>query len=111
MYDGQNNRKTYGNVAAMQIGYLIDKGAITWDAKATAANGTDKGALKVDFKKMIAAAQSMMKDVGGIKARGDKKAAEAMAKKYVDSDKVVPKQIISERFQRQPKGSLVYSIR
>ncbi len=110
MYDGTGGRKTYGNVAAMQIGYLIDKGAIIWDASATAANGSDKGALAIVWAKLVPAVNQMMKDVGGIKARGDKKAAEAMAKKYVDG-KVVPHAIIAERFRRQPKGSLVYSLR
>ncbi len=109
MYDGTGSRKTYGNVAAMQIGYLIDKGALVWDKTATAANGSDKGALKIVWKKLVPAAKQMMKDVAGIKARGDKKAAEAMAKKYVDGT-TVPHAIIQERFRRQPKGSLVYSI-
>ena len=51
----------------------------------------------------------MMKTIAGIKARGDKKAADALAKKFVDSDKVVPHKIIQERFRRQPKGSYVYA--
>ncbi len=72
--------------------------------------GSDKGALKIVWAKLVPAANQMMKEVAGIKARGDKKAAEAMAKKYVDG-KVVPHAVIRERFQRQPKGSLVYSVR
>ena len=52
----------------------------------------------------------MMKVVAGIKARGDKKAAEALAKKYVDGTRV-PHKIISERFLRFPKASFVYSVR
>ena len=110
MYDGSGGRKTYSNVAAIQIGYLIDKGAIVWSKTATAANGSDKGALTIVWAKLVPAVNQMMKDVGGIKARGDKAAAEALAKKYVDG-KVVPHAIIQERFRRQPRGSLVYSIR
>ncbi len=110
MYDGSGGRKTYSNVAAMQIGYLLDKGALVWDAASTAANGTDKGALKIVWPKLVPVVTQMMKDVGGMKARGDKKAAEAMSKKYVDG-KVVPHAIIQERFRRQPRGSLVYSIK
>jgi hypothetical protein len=110
MYTATGERKTYSNVAAMQIGYLIDKGALIWDPTSTAANGSDKGALKIVWAKLVPAANQMMKDVAGIKARGDKKAAEAMAKKYVDGT-VVPHAIIQERFRRQPRGSLVYSVK
>lgn len=110
MYTGSGERKTYGNVAAIQIGFLIDKGAMKWDPKATAANGTDKGALVLVPGKLIPAVAEMMKTVAGIKARGDKKAAEALIKRYVDG-KVVPHKIIQERFQRFPKASFVYSVK
>ena len=110
MYTGSGERKAYSNLAAIQIGFLLDKGALIWDAKATAANGTDKGALVLHHAKLIPAINDMMKVVGGIKARGDKKAADALAKKYVDGTRV-PHKIISERFQRFPKGSMVYAVR
>jgi hypothetical protein len=37
MYTGDKSRKAYGNLAAIHIGYLLDKGALTWDANAMAA--------------------------------------------------------------------------
>jgi hypothetical protein len=110
MYTGSGERKTYGNVAAINIGFLIDKGALKWDPKAKAANGTDKGALVLNPKKLVPAVAEMMKTVAGIKARGDRKAAEALAKRYVDG-KVVPHKIIQERFLRFPKASFVYSVK
>jgi hypothetical protein len=110
MYTGTGERKTYSNVAAIQIGFLLDKGALTWDPKATAGNGTDKGALIIHSDKLVPAVNEMMKVVAGIKSRGDKKAADALAKKYVDGPRV-PHAIISERFQRFPKASFVYSVR
>jgi hypothetical protein len=110
MYTGSGERKTYGNVAAIQIGFLLDKGALTWDPKATAANGTDKGALVLHPAKLVPAVNEMMKVVAGIKARGDRKAAEALAKKYVDG-KIVPHAVIQERFQRFPKASFVYAVK
>ncbi|CAN5866781.1 hypothetical protein BH11MYX2_BH11MYX2_27330 [soil metagenome] len=109
MYDGTGNRKTYGNVAAIQIGMLIERGALVWDAKAPASNGTDTGAMHINAAKLVPAVNDMMKTIAGIKARGDKKAADALAKKFVDSDKIVPHKIIQERFRRQPKGSYVYA--
>jgi hypothetical protein len=111
MYTGEHQRKTYGNVAAIQIGYLIDKGALTWDANAKAANGTDTGAFTVHTDKLVAAAQDMMKDFGGIKSRGDRKAAEGLLARYVDSEAVLPHKLITDRMLREPKPSYVFSVR
>jgi hypothetical protein len=110
MYSGDGTRKPYGNLAAIQIGILIDKGALTWDASARAANGTDKGAFTIHADKLAAASDDMMKLVAGIKARGDTKAAQELIARYVDGKSVVPHDVIAERFLRLPKASFVYSI-
>ena len=111
MYTASGERKTYSNVAAIQIGYLIERGALVWDENATAANGKDKGAFRIDLAKMQGGTiESMMVDVARMKSKGDRKGAEALAKKYVDGT-VVPHAIIQERFQRFPKASFVYSIK
>jgi len=110
MYTGTKTRKTYGNVAAIQIGYLLDHGALTWDPHATAANGRDQGALTIHPDKLVAACDEMMKTVAGIKARGDVKAATELFAKYVDASTVVPHAVIAERFLRFPKASFVYSV-
>ena len=82
---------------------------LTWDPKRPAANGKDVGAFSLDGKKLVAACDEMMKLVGGIKARGDKAAAEALVAKYSDGT-VVPHPVIQERFLRFPKASFVYSL-
>ncbi len=105
-----HQRNTYSQLAAIQVGFLMDQGALTWDADALAANGTDRGAFHLHTDKLVAAAGEMMKVVGGIKARADRTAAEALASKYVDSDRV-PQKIIVERFARTPKASLVYAVK
>ena len=110
MYTGTKTRKTYGNVAAIQIGFLIDHGALSWDSHATAANGRDQGALTIHPDKLVAACDEMMKTVAGIKARGDVKAATELFAKYVDASTVVPHAIVAERFLRFPKASFVYSV-
>jgi hypothetical protein len=110
MYTGTGARKAYGNLAAIQIGLLVDKGALTWDPKATAANGKDKGAFHLHPDKLVAVADDMMKLVGGIKARGDVKAVNELIKKYVDAETVVPHKVISERLLRFPKASFVYAV-
>jgi hypothetical protein len=104
-----HQRKTYPQLAAIQVGYLLDMGALTWDPDAAAANGTDKGAFKIHLDKMVAVSDELMKTVAGIKARGDVRAAEALAKKYVDG-KVVPFDAINERYRRLPRNSFVYSL-
>src|SRR5688500_5276483 len=109
MYTGSGNRKAYGNLAAIQVGFLMDKGVLTWDEKATAANGKDQGAFTIHLDKIIPAVDEMMTLVGGIKARGDKKAAEELAAKYVDGT-VVPHAVVAERFLRFPKANFVYAV-
>jgi hypothetical protein len=110
MYSGDKTRKTYGNVAAIQIGFLLDHGALSWDPHAGAANGHDQGALTIHADKLIPACDEMMKTVAGIKARGDVKGATELFAKYVDASTVVPHAIIAERFLRFPKASFVYSV-
>ena len=110
MYTGSGDRKAYGNLAAIQIGYLIEKGALVWNAQSKAANGKDTGAFTIVKEKLIPAVDEMMKHVGGIKSRGDKPGAEELIKKYVDSKDVVPHDIIKERMLRHPKPSFVYSV-
>ncbi|MBA3392382.1 MAG: hypothetical protein H0T89_07045 [Deltaproteobacteria bacterium] len=110
MYTGSKERKTYPNLAAIQIGFLLEKGALTWDPKAMAANGKDTGAFTIHRDKLIPAVQEMMSTAAGIKARGDRKAAEELIKKYVDASTVVPHELIRERFGRHPKPSFVYAV-
>ena len=111
MYTGAGERKAYSNLAAIQIGFLIDKGALSWSATAKAANGKDTGAFTIHQDKLVRAIEEMMSVVGGIKSRGDRAGAEALIKKYVDSSEVVPHDTIKERFLRHPKPSFVYSVK
>ncbi len=110
MYDGNHKAKPYGNLAAIQIGFLVDHGALTWDPAAKAANGTDTGAFVLHRDKLVGAVDELMKLTAGIKARGDVAAAKDLIAKYVDSDKVVPHKAIADRFQRFAKASFVYQV-
>jgi hypothetical protein len=107
MYTASGQRKAYSQLAAIQIGYFLEKGALRWDENALAANGTDKGAVIVDLDKLVPVIADLTKVVAGIKARGDKKGAEALLARYVDG-KVVGLQTITERWLRAPKASFVY---
>ncbi|MEO6573680.1 MAG: hypothetical protein ABIP89_07575, partial [Polyangiaceae bacterium] len=109
MYTEAGERKAYSQLAAIQMGFLMDEGALTFDPNAVAANGTDKGAFSVNFDKIVPAVDKLMKRVGTIKAKTDKADAEALAKKYVDGD-LVPQKVITERVLRFPKPSFVYAM-
>ena len=109
MYTASHARQTYPQLAAIQLGFLMDAGAITWDANTLAANGQDKGAYTVHLEKMVAASDAMMKLVAGVKGRGDKKKMDELLSKYVDGT-VVPHAAIEERWSRQPRISLVYAL-
>jgi hypothetical protein len=54
----------------------------------------------------------MTKHVAGIKARGDKKAAEKLIAEWVDvaGEKKALHEVITERVLRQPKQSFLYAI-
>ncbi|WP_394829743.1 hypothetical protein [Pendulispora albinea] len=109
MYAPTGERKPYGQLAAIQLGFLMDEGAISFDPAALAANGEDKGAFTLHPDKFGAAADKLMKVVGQAMATGDKNAVLALTKKYVDG-KLVPMDAITERVTRQPKASLVYAV-
>jgi hypothetical protein len=109
MWTDEGTRKPYSQLAAIQLGVLMEAGAVVWDATAIAANGSDVGAFKLQFDKFPSASQQLMRQVAQLKARNDKKGLEALAKKHVDGGQV-PQGIIAERVLRFPKNSFVYSV-
>jgi hypothetical protein len=111
MYDEPGHRRRpYPQLAAIQLGFLMDQGALAWDPAALAANGQDKGAFTIHMDRMVAAADAMMTTVAGIKARGDRKGLDTLVAKYVDGD-AVPQAAIRERLSRKPHASLVYAVK
>ena len=109
MFDGSGRPKHYSQLAAIQIGFLMDEGALTFDPKAMAANGRDRGAFTIHFDKLVPAADKLMRQVGAIKAKGDRAALEALVERYVKG-KRVPQALITERLLRNPKASFVFSL-
>ncbi len=109
MYEPDHKPKTYSHVAAIQVGFLIDEGAITFDPKAHAANGSDEGSFTLHFDKLPAAIEKLMNQVAEVKATNRRDASEAWVKRYVDGD-VIPQGVIRDRLLRFPKSSFVYSL-
>lgn len=102
--------KPYSQLAAIQIGFLMEAGAISYNPDIMAANGTDKGAFVLHLDKWADAVNMLMETAGKIKAQGNKDLALELIAKYVDGS-VVPMQIIKERLLRYPKASFVYSLK
>src|SRR5206468_676541 len=104
MVTSTGERQPYSQLAAIQVGFLMDEGAITFDPNAPAANGSDKGAFTIHLDLVPTAVDKLMKAVGMIKASNDRAGAEALAAKYVDGP-TVPQKVITERELRLPKAS------
>lgn len=109
MWTENHQRKPYSQLAAIQLGFLMDEGAVKWDEKAKTANGKDTGAFRIDFDAMPVACEKLMQTVARIKARNDKAGAEALAKKYVDGNQALQAAIV-ERMLRFPKNNFVYAV-
>lgn len=109
MYTPSGQRKAYSQLAAVQVGFLMDRGVLRWDPEATAANGEDTGAFDLDYEAFPQAVNELMTRVMGIKATADRAAAEELANRYVDGD-VVPQEVVVERHRRHPRASFVYSL-
>jgi hypothetical protein len=110
MYTAGGQRKAYSQLAAIQIGFLMEQGALVWDPAAKAANGKDVGAFSINLPKMREAAIALMKLSGTIKAKGDKEGALKLAKAHVEEGTKVPMDVIKERMLRFPQPSFVYSV-
>lgn len=113
MYDENKHPKNYSQLAAIQLGYLMDKGVVAWNATEIAANGKDTGCFSVALEKMAPAVKDLMTEVAHIKGAGDKTAADKLIASYVDvtGEKKKVHDVITERQLRAPKASFVYDLR
>jgi len=113
MYDAEGKVKPYSALAAIELGTLLDAGAMAWNAAQPAANGEDLGCLSIDWQKLPGAVEAMQRHALGIKARGDLAAAEQLKATYVDATGPYAelKGTITERYNRWPVATFLYSIR
>ncbi|MBQ4360591.1 MAG: hypothetical protein II767_10065 [Proteobacteria bacterium] len=109
MYTASGQIQPYPQLAAIQIGMLMEDGALTFDPEAAAANGTDKGAFTIHYEKMPEAVSKIMTAIAQIKAKGDKDALIKLQQQHVDNA-TAPLALIRERMLRKPKTSFVYSV-
>ena len=112
MYTAEGSPRSYSQLAAIQVGAFLDDGGLVWKKDEKAENGTDVGCFEIDLAKLPAAVEKLEKTALQIKAKGDKKAAAALIKKYVDDkgDWSALRETIAERWLRAEKGTFVYAI-
>jgi hypothetical protein len=112
MYAADGSPKPYPQLAAIQVGSLLEAGAMAFHADETAANGHDKGCFAIEADKLPAAITSLEKKVLTIKGKADKAAAVKLRATHVDADGEWKRLrgVIAERWLRQPKTSFVYSV-
>ncbi len=100
----------YSQLAAIQLGMMMEDGAVEYNPEVLAANGKDKGAFILHLDKMAAASDRIMKSIAQIKAKGDKAGLEKLQKQHAFGT-AIPFDVIQERMLRLPKTSFVYSVK
>lgn len=112
MYDAAGRARSYSQLSAIQLGYLMDEGAVAWNPEQTAANGRDLGCFSVDLDRMSDAVFSLESLVLTIKGSGAVKKAEKLKADYVDAEARADMfGTIQERWLRAPKATFLYGIR
>ncbi len=112
MVDSQGRPKPYSQLAAIQMGYLNQRGVLVWNASEKAANGQDTGCFDVDLAKWPAAVDDLARLAFGIKSRGDRALAEKTRDEFVAGGTAWAdlRGVIAQRWQRAPRASFVYAI-
>ncbi len=112
MLDGRGKPKAYSQLAAIQMGFLNQRGVLQWKPNEKAANGSDTGCFDVDLAKWPAAVDDLSRLVFGIKSRGDRALAEQTRDEWISDGTAWAgvRGVIQERWLRAPKASFVYSI-
>jgi hypothetical protein len=113
MYDAEGKVKPYSALSAIQIGYLLEQGALSFRPEALASNGKDRGCLEIHFDRMPAAVTALETHVLGIKARGDADGARALEARYVRAEGGLATVFgtITERVRRDPTATFLYSVK
>lgn len=113
MFTSSGNPKNYSQLAAIQVGFLMEEGVLEW--RNVLDNETKKtiGKFHINYEKMPAAIERLMAKVVKIKATGDVEGAKALVEPYVSGNKrdIVHHDEIMERLLKFPKASMVYSVK
>ncbi len=109
LVDSEGHIQPYSQLSAIQLGMMMEDGAVTYEPETMTANGKDKGAFIIHYEKMPESVNRIMTNIALIKAKGDKEALIKLQKQYVEGT-AIPFDTIRERMLRLPKTSFVYSV-
>lgn len=102
MFTPTGHVQPYSHVAAVQVGFLSDEGALTFS----------NGKFDIHFDKLHGSVEKLMKLVGQIKAKGDVAAGQRLVDHYVKGKgrAQVHEAYIAKELLRWPKATFLYSI-
>ena len=110
--DGAGHPEPYSHLAAIQVGYFMDNGGMTFHPETLAANGSDTGCISVDADNLPDAIDGLIRRVLHIKATGDADDARTLQAAYTadDGEFADVRAVVAERFAREPRTTYVYRI-
>jgi hypothetical protein len=112
MFEASGSPKTYSQLAAVQVGFLVDEGAPEWTESTDQATKKPIYRFTINYGKMPSAVEALMKRVATIKATGDTAAARALVEPYVSGlSKSVHMNEIRERLENFPRATMIYSVK
>lgn len=102
MSTASGHPKPYSRLAAVQIGWLMDRGALVFS----------RGKFQLHFDKVAPAVDALMREVGRIKARGDKKAGRALIDRYISKRALARLRfaLLQRELLKYPKAAFGYSV-
>jgi hypothetical protein len=112
MFAASGNPKPYSQLAAVQVGFLVEEGVLSWDV-APDQQGRPTGRFDIRYEQMVPAVEKLMQKVVRIKAAGDAAGARELIEAYVTGSKkgLVHADEIAERLLKFPRASMVYSVK
>ena len=107
MFSDGDNPKPYSQLAAVQIGTFLRDGAMG------VAKTGGRELFTVDFDKIPASVERLMRAVGRVKAEGDAAAGQALVDDFVkgEGSRLVRMEEVQPRLRRFPKSSYSYTVR
>jgi hypothetical protein len=89
--------------SAIQLGMLVDLGAIVWDPRATTADGRS-GALVIDFTRLADAQTEIARRLVHVVMTSDWPALQELVARYIEGS-ILPREMLEQRFgpQRYPR--------
>ncbi|MEK7746262.1 MAG: hypothetical protein AAB576_06310, partial [Elusimicrobiota bacterium] len=99
--------KPYSQLSAVQIGTFLRSGALRWTAGEDAVER-----LRIDFDRLPAAVEGLLREAGRIKASGDADAAKALLSDFVtgEGSRLVRMKDVQDRLRRFPKEAYSYTV-